>query len=74
MSESANNDNTPEAVEFLDDETRPLSPMERRKLREIIRANDRAAWLWNGARVWATWITAVGAALVLLKQLWSAKS
>lgn len=49
-----------------DDEDRPLSAAERRRVREIIRAQERTEWLWASVRVWATWITAVCAAAVVL--------
>lgn len=49
-----------------DDEDRPLTASERRRVREIIRAQERTDWLWASVRVWATWITAVCAAAVVL--------
>jgi len=43
----------------LDDDERPLSAAERAKLRELLKAQERADWLWSTIRVWAVWIAAV---------------
>lgn len=32
-----------------------LTPIERKKLRKMIRDDERATWMWKTLRVWATW-------------------
>jgi hypothetical protein len=45
----------------------PLTIEEIRNLRRIIRADDRARWLWASARTWAIWITTIVVALTAIK-------
>lgn len=48
-----------------DDEGRPLSAEERRKIRSLIEGDERARWMWATIRIWATWVTAVAAAVIV---------
>jgi hypothetical protein len=41
-----------------DDDSRPLTPAERRKFRDLMRREERVAWFWSSARVWAAWAAA----------------
>lgn len=41
----------------------PLTDLERRALRRIIRDDDRMRWLWPFLREWGGWMIAVGGAL-----------
>lgn len=40
----------------------PLTPAENKKLRRMIRDEERMIWLWATIRVWLGWGTAVAAA------------
>lgn len=40
------------------DDSRPFTPVERKEIREMLEAQQRAEWFWKSARVWATWISA----------------
>lgn len=40
-----------------------LTPEERKKLRLILRDQDRMTWLWATARIWAAWIGGTIAAI-----------
>lgn len=41
-----------------DDDDRQFSPAERREIRNMLEAQERAEWFWKSARVWAMWISA----------------
>ena len=36
-----------------------LTDSEIRKIRDLLQSDSRARWLWETARVWAVWISAV---------------
>ena len=46
-------------------ETRLPSEEEARRLRDLIKADDRATWLWSTMKVWAAWITGVVVSLTV---------
>ena len=46
-------------------ETRLPSEEEARRLRDLIKADDRATWLWSTMKVWAAWITGIVVALTV---------
>lgn len=41
-----------------DDDDRAFTPQERREIRRIVDAQQRAEWFWKSARVWAAWVSA----------------
>lgn len=47
------------------DSVPPLTDAELRKLRELLKADERAVWLWGAIKVWATWIAAVVVAVTM---------
>ncbi|MDH4051523.1 MAG: hypothetical protein OEU93_08070 [Rubrivivax sp.] len=46
-------------------EVRVLTADEAQRLRDLIKADDRATWLWSSLKVWAAWITGVVVALTV---------
>lgn len=50
-----------------DDSAEPLSSEEIKRLRRMIRADDRARWFWVSARSFALWLTAVTVAVAAVK-------
>jgi hypothetical protein len=46
------------------DEGRPLTQQEISEMRQMLERDKRVVWFWGTARVWATWIAAIGAAYV----------
>lgn len=44
-----------------------LTAWERKRLRLMIKADDRARWLWGSVRTFALWITAVSVGIVAAK-------
>lgn len=36
-----------------------LTPAERKRLRELLRNDDRVAWFWSTFRTWAMWVSGV---------------
>lgn len=38
-----------------DDEDRQFTPSERKAIRKMLENEERIAWLWSSARVWAGW-------------------
>lgn len=44
-----------------------LTAWERKRLRVIIKADDRARWLWGTVRTFALWVTAVSVAVMATK-------
>jgi hypothetical protein len=62
----------PEQYGFPRDEverfsSRPLSEDEIRSLRRLMKADERARWLWSSLRTWALWITAVSVGVASFK-------
>lgn len=53
-------------MEYEDDDGRELSPHERSEFRRMLERDKRVEWIWSSLRVWAAWITAVGAAVYFL--------
>ena len=49
------------------DEVAPLTPEEIGEFRLLLEKDRRVTWFWTTARVWATWIAAVGAAYLATK-------
>lgn len=49
------------------DEDRPFTPFERKQIRELLQADKRRQWVLSAIKTSALWISAVGAALILLK-------
>ena len=49
-----------------DDDGRELTPHERSEFRRMLEREKRVEWIWSSFRVWAVWITAVGAAYYFL--------
>jgi len=41
-----------------DTDERPFTPAERKEIRRLLESQERAEWLWQSVRVWATWISA----------------
>jgi hypothetical protein len=39
-------------------EDKPMSPDENRRLRRLLRDEDRARWFWSTTRIWVGYITA----------------
>jgi len=54
-----------EPSEAKDSDAMPLSERELKDVRAMIEQDKRVAWLWSTIRTWATWVTAVGAAIVI---------
>lgn len=49
---------------YLDDEdAKELSPSELKRIRVIIKSQDRADWAWSTIRTWSVWIAALFGAL-----------
>ena len=46
-------------------ETRVPSDEDAKRLRDLIKADDRATWLWSTMKVWAAWITGIVVALTV---------
>ena len=46
-------------------ETRVPSDEDAKRLRDLIKADDRATWLWSTMKVWAAWITGVVVSLTV---------
>ena len=44
-----------------------LTTWERKRLRVMIKSDDRARWLWSSVRTFALWITAVSVAIIATK-------
>jgi len=44
-----------------------LTAWERKRLRLMIKADDRARWLWSSVRTFALWVTAVSVGVVAVK-------
>lgn len=44
--------------EISDDDDREFTAADRRKLRELLEREERVAWFWASARVWAAWAAA----------------
>jgi hypothetical protein len=56
-----------------DDDDRQFTPAERKAIRKMIEQDERVAWLWSSARVWAGWVSAgiiTGFALLKAAQEW----
>lgn len=53
--------------EINDYDAMPFTPSERKAIREMLESQKRVEWLWSTIRVWAMWITAIAAAIVVLK-------
>ena len=51
-------------IDVPDDE---LSPKERQRLRLMMRADERARWLWSSVRTFALWVTAVTVGVIAAK-------
>ena len=47
------------------EDDQPLTAKERRKLRDMIQRDDRAAWAWSILRTWALWISAMVAGITV---------
>ena len=57
------------AGDALDDFSgEPLTGIENKKLRKIIRDQERVDWLWASCRIWVGWIAAALAALFAAKE------
>lgn len=41
----------------------PLTELENKKIRKIIRDQERMEWFWASARIWIGWLAAGGAAM-----------
>ncbi|QLP96171.1 MAG: hypothetical protein HZY79_00485 [Rhodoblastus sp.] len=50
------------------DEDRPFTSDERKELRAILENDRRAKWFWATIRIWAGWLSAVAAFVLLLKR------
>lgn len=46
-----------------DDDAREFTPAERKQIRQMVEAQERAQWFWSTVRVWVTWIAATIAAI-----------
>lgn len=46
----------------------PLTELENKKIRKIIRDQERMEWFWASARIWVGWLAAGGAALYASKE------
>ena len=57
---------------YADDADRPFTPAERAQLRDIITADNRRQWIISAIKTSALWVSAVGAAVLLLKDQFKA--
>lgn len=46
---------------------RKLSEEEVEQLRDLLHRQQRLDWLWGSLRTWALWVTAIVAAIILVK-------
>lgn len=44
-----------------------LTAWERKRLRLLVKADDRARWLWSSVRTFALWVTAVSVGILAVK-------
>jgi len=44
-----------------------FTPDERKRIRRLIRADDRARWFWSTVRIWVLWLGGVAVALAATK-------
>lgn len=54
-------------TELDSDEGRPFTPLEIAEMRQMLERDKRVVWFWSTARIWATWIAAIGTAYVITK-------
>jgi hypothetical protein len=54
-------------TELETDKGRPLTEEEVAEVRSLLEKDKRVTWFWTTARVWAGWLTAVGAAYLATK-------
>jgi hypothetical protein len=53
--------------ELEDFDNRPLTEVENKKIRKIIRDQERMEWLWASARIWIGWVLAGVASIYAAK-------
>ena len=53
--------------ELEDFDRGPLSELENRKIRKILRDQERMEWFWASARIWIGWIAAGVASIYAAK-------
>ena len=53
-------------TELDSDEGRPFTPLEIAEMRQMLE-REKSCLVWSTARIWATWIAAIGTAYVITK-------